>query len=145
MSNFITAWIDHNEARLVHIRTEGVTETTVSADPLPHHKHPKGPEGAKDHPEDTKRFFADVTRALAGTDQVLLVGPSNAKLEFASYIHDRAPVLAKRIVGIATLDHPTRGQLVAHARRYFGSSEPRWGIREEDPAPMRPRLATPRP
>ena len=125
MSNFITAWIDHHEARLVHIRPEGVTESTVTADPLPHHKHPKGPEGSKEHPDDIKRFFSDVARELVGADQVLIVGPSNAKLEFASYIHDHAPALERCIVGIETVDHPTHGQLVAHALGYFRSSEPR--------------------
>jgi hypothetical protein len=36
------------------------------------------------------------------------------------YVHKQAPALEAKIVGIETVDHPTDGQLVAHAKRYFG-------------------------
>ena len=31
----------------------------------------------------------------------------------------RAPTLSAKIVGVETVDHPTDGELVAHARRFF--------------------------
>jgi hypothetical protein len=47
------------------------------------------------------------------------VGPSTAKLDFSRYLHKHDPALEARIVGIETVDHPSDGQLVAYARKYF--------------------------
>jgi hypothetical protein len=34
-------------------------------------------------------------------------------------VHKQAHALEPKIVGIETVDHPTDGQLVAHAKHYF--------------------------
>jgi hypothetical protein len=120
MTQHVTIWIDHKEARILRFRPESVDEATVSCPPQHvHHKHPKGPEGVKEHPDDTQRFFRDVGRALEGTEEILLVGPATAKLEFVRYLHKHGRAIESRIVAIETTDHPTDRQLVAHARTYF--------------------------
>jgi len=48
-----------------------------------------------------------------------VVGPAQAKLQLIKHIHARAPDMVKNIVGVETVDHPTDGQLVAYARKYF--------------------------
>lgn len=120
MTKHVAVWIDHKEARIFQIEPDSVDEKTVSA-PLHniHHKHPRGPEGAKEHPEDAKRFFHDVARALQGAEEILIVGPSTAKLELIRYVHKHEHALEPRVVGVETVDHPTDGQLVAYARKYF--------------------------
>lgn len=115
-------WIDQREARIFHIDGDRIDAATVSAPRMIHHKHPKGPEGAKEHPDDAKRFFRDVRRAIDDTEDVLLVGPSKAKLDFFRYVHKHDRDLESRILGIETVDHPTDGQLIAHARKYFDHS-----------------------
>jgi hypothetical protein len=50
---------------------------------------------------------------------VLIVGPSSAKLELSQYMKDHAATAAAKVVGIESADHPTGGQIVASARRYF--------------------------
>ena len=124
MSRHAAVWIDHKEARVFAIHPENADETTVMA-PLHnvHHKHPPGPGGAKEHPEDAKRFFHEVGRALDGCEQVLVVGPGAAKLEFLRYVHKHEHALESKIVGIETVDHPTDRQLVAFARTYFKASD----------------------
>ena len=120
MPQYVATWIDHKEARIFHIHPERIDEVTVTA-PLQniHHKHPRGAEGIKEHPDDAKRFFHEVARALEGTEEVLIVGPSTAKLEFFRYVHKHDHALEPRIVGIETVDHPTDGQIVAYAKKYF--------------------------
>ena len=120
MPKYVAIWIDHKEARIFHIRPDKIDEATVTA-PLQniHHKHPRGQESVKEHPDDAKRFFDEVARALEGTEEILVVGPSTAKLEFVRYLHKHDHALEPRIVGIETVDHPTDGQLVAHAKKYF--------------------------
>ena len=33
------------------------------------------------------------------------------------------PTLKKKVVGVETIDHPSDGQLVAHARKYFSAAD----------------------
>jgi stalled ribosome rescue protein Dom34 len=121
MKSHVAVWIDHREARIFHIHPDTVDEVTVLA-PLHnvHHKHPRGAEGAREHPNDAKQFFDAVGRDLQGEEEILLVGPGAAKLEFLRHTrsHDRA--IEPRVVGIETVDHPSDNQMVAYARRYFG-------------------------
>jgi stalled ribosome rescue protein Dom34 len=116
----VAVWIDHKEARLYRFEPGSVDETTVAA---PHHsihnKHPRGSEGPKAHPDDAKRFFHEVARALEGAEEILVVGPSTAKLEMIRYLHHHEHTLEQKIVGVETVDHPTDAQIVAYARQYF--------------------------
>jgi stalled ribosome rescue protein Dom34 len=120
MNKCFAVWIDHKEARLFAIQPGKVDETTVTA-PLKniHHKHPKGEGGTQAHPHDAKRFFHDVELALEGAEQILVVGPSTAKLELVRYLREHNHLLEAKIVGVETVDHPTDGQLIAHAKTYF--------------------------
>ena len=60
-----------------------------------------------------------ITEALRGAQEILVVGPAQAKLQLIKHIHARAADMVKNIVGVETVDHPTDGQLVAYARKYF--------------------------
>lgn len=120
MTEHVAVWLDHKQARVFHIGPDQVDEVTVVAPPSSiHGRHPPGPQGAKEHPEDAKRFFRDVSRALADAQKVLIVGPSSAKLELMKHLHDHERALEARIVGVEVVDHPTDGQIVALARTYF--------------------------
>ena len=119
MSRHVAVWIDHHQARLFRIQADKVEEQTVHAPSGGHHKHASGGDGAKEHPSDRQHFYHDVAKALAGTEEILIVGPSLAKLELVTHLHDHDRALGTKIVGIETLDHPTDGQIVAYAKKYF--------------------------
>ena len=131
MPTHAVIWIDHQEARVFHVhpetaghaQPEAIDETTILSPQHRIHRHPKGRGEAKDHPEDATRFFHEVARSLDGTDAVLIVGPSSAKLEFLRYVQDQDKKLHARVVGSETVDHPTDREIVAHARRYFKGSD----------------------
>ena len=124
MSENVAVWIDHKEARICRVFPGMADEAVIAAPHHVHHKHPRGPEGVKDHPEDEKRFFHEVAESLLSSTQVLLLGPSSAKLEFFKYLQTHQQALVSKIVGIETADHPTDGQLVAHAKAYFSRLPP---------------------
>ena len=113
-------WIDHHEARIFRVDAGTVDAEAIRAPQRHVHRHPKGPTAEHNHPDDMHRFFHDVAQALEGADEILIVGPSTAKLQFLKYVHKQAETLEAKIVGIETVDHPTDGQLVAHAKHYFG-------------------------
>src|SRR5690606_224285 len=71
------------------------------------------------HAPDDHHFFDEVVAALDGMRDVVITGPGTAKVKFERYVKDRHPAVAKRIVGVETLDHPSPGELLAFARDYF--------------------------
>jgi len=123
MSTHTIVWLDHQEARVLEVQPEDFDSLTVRAPEKHIHRHPKGASEPKTHPEDEKRFFHDLAQALAATQEVLLVGPGAAKLQFIKYVHKHAHDLEPKLVGVETVDHPTDAQLVAHARRYFTAAD----------------------
>src|ERR1019366_2491154 len=121
----IAVWLDHKEARTFAFQPDSADELTVLGPPHnDHHKWTRGQEGIKEHPEDLKRFFHDRVQALQGVESLLVVGPGSAKLEFLRYVHTHDLTLEAAIVGIETVDHPTDGQIVAFARKYFKRVDP---------------------
>ena len=56
-------------------------------------------------------------------DSVLIVGPASAKDKFVKFVHENHGPLGSKIVGVETADHPTGGEIVAHARSYFKASD----------------------
>ncbi len=123
MPTHAVIWIDHKEARVFHVHSQAADETTVLAPQHHIHRHPKGRGEVREHPDDAQRFFADVARALGDVDALLIVGPSSAKLEFFRHMHEHERRLESKVVGIESADHPTDGQIVAHARSYFKASD----------------------
>ena len=120
----VALWIDHQEAHVIRVDKNTFDDSTVHA---PHHvhRHPKPHGDANGHPDDDRGFFQEVAQALAGSEQVLILGPSTAKLHFLAYVDKHDAALRHRIVGIETADHPTDKQISAHVRSYFLSGERR--------------------
>ena len=114
----VAVWLDHHEARVFRISRDSFDESTLQRDAHHVRRHPDRNAAAR-HADDAKRFFHDIARALEHSDEVLVVGPSTAKLEFLKYLHAHDPKLEARVVGVETVDHPTDPQLAAFARSYF--------------------------
>lgn len=119
MSKHVAVWIDHKEAHIFDVDAEKVDAEIIAAPRHLHHRHAKGADDVKDHHEDAKRFFHEVARSLEGGQQILVVGPSTAKLELLRYIEKHDHGLGKKVVGIETVDHPTDAQFAAYAKAYF--------------------------
>jgi stalled ribosome rescue protein Dom34 len=119
MPTHAVVWVDHHEARMFHVHPDSTDETTVLAPQHHIHRHPKGRGEPREHPDDARRFFAEVVKRLDTVDEILIVGPSSAKDELSQYMKDHAAIAAAKVVGIESADHPTGGQMVASARRYF--------------------------
>jgi stalled ribosome rescue protein Dom34 len=120
MTKHVAVWLDHKEARIFHIHPDAIDEMTVLA-PLHniHHKHDRGAGEPREHPNDAKQFYHDVSRALADSEEILVLGPGEAKFELFKYVHQHEHSLEPKIIGMETVDHPTNGQLVAYAKKHF--------------------------
>jgi len=116
-------WLDHSEAHVMHISPDDV-ETSVVHPAHPHqHLHVRsGTTGAGRKTED-QAYYHKVTEALQGAQEILIVGPAQAKLQLVKHIHAHDHGLVDKIVGVETVDHPSDGQLLAYARKYFRAKD----------------------
>jgi len=112
-------WIDHREARIFHFSPTEVERLVLRPDDPTRHIHHKANSIGSGHAAEDQDFLHQVAAAIAGAGAVLVTGPANAKTELMKHIRHHDPELAKIIVGVETVDHPSDGALVAHARSYF--------------------------
>lgn len=121
MSHHACVWLDHTEARIFQFSGESAVEQVVAATPDKHIHHGNKQGGRRSTTEEDHAFYHAIAQALAAAKEVLVVGPSTAKLEFVRHVHKHDHALEPRIVGVETVDHPTDGQLIAYATKYFRS------------------------
>jgi hypothetical protein len=109
-------WIDHRQARVFHFNTEEWDVQVIH------------PAHASDHHSDQKKwpdeaYLEHVTKSVLDAGAILVLGPANEKGEFIKHIEKAHPGLSSRIEGVEAADHPTDGEIVAHARRVLKSAD----------------------
>lgn len=116
-------WIDHTQAHVMHISPDDVEAAIVRpANPHQHLHNKRGVVGTGRAPED-QHFYHAVVEALKDAQEILIVGPASAKLNLVKHIHSHDAQLSDKVVGVESVDHPTDGQLVAYARKYFEAAD----------------------
>lgn len=116
-------WLDHTEAHVMQISPDDVEKSIVHP-AQPHQKlHVlSGIPGSGRAPED-QAYYHRIVEALAGAQEILVLGPAQAKLQLIKHIHAHDPVLIDKVVGVETVDHPSEAQVVAYARKYFRAKD----------------------
>ncbi|MEO6122420.1 MAG: translational machinery protein [Ilumatobacteraceae bacterium] len=112
-------WLDHFEARIISFSVDQAKTFEVHNQSAERNIHRKAGSIGSGHAADDHHFFDEIAGSLVGIHEVLIVGPGNAKTAFTTYVDKRHPDLQRRVVGIETMDHPTDGELLAHARKSF--------------------------
>jgi stalled ribosome rescue protein Dom34 len=110
-------WMDHAEARVFHV-TKDASERIVLHPRAHHHAHQHGTRN-KAHTECPQDFLHTVVEAMQGAQEWLVTGPGDAKHQFVRHVESHDPQLRARIVAVENADHPTDGQIIAHARKAF--------------------------
>ncbi len=116
-------WLDHAVAHIISINPDDVENSVIKATNTPHHLHNKRGAVGSGHPAEDQHYYHEVVEALRGTKEILIVGPSNAKLSLIKHIHNHDHDLAANIIGVETVDHPSDAQLLAYARQYFKATD----------------------
>ena len=112
-------WIDHREARVFHFNAEEVDRLVLQPHNPTRHIHHKANTIGSGHAPEDHDYLQRVAEAVADAGAILITGPANAKTELVKHIQKHVPTLSGKIAGVETVDHPTDGELVAHARKYF--------------------------
>ncbi len=115
-------WIDDREAKVFNFNATEVDRMIL---------HPHNPTRHIHHKANAigggalldQEFFEQVTEAIADAKAILITGPASAKSELAAHVARRHPDIARRVVGVETIDHPSDGALIAVARLYFKAED----------------------
>ena len=109
-------WIDHHSAQILQFDADQVQAQKIKAHS--HHSRSHG-IGARSEQD----FFAEVCNELKEIAEILVTGSHRAQADFRHYVDKHRVPAAQHIVGWEIADHPTEGQLIAFARRYFVRQE----------------------
>lgn len=112
-------WLDHREAKVVDFSFDDTHVVNVHHTGGHRQVHHKAGANGSGHGADDTAFFDRIVVALGDAREVLVTGPGTAKVGFRDHVAKKHAALARRIVGVETLDHPTEGELLAHARKVF--------------------------
>ncbi|HEY3413786.1 MAG TPA: hypothetical protein VGM51_12140 [Armatimonadota bacterium] len=124
MEKAVGLWIDHREAVVVTV--SGKTDETKLI-PSNVEKRVEYSGGAKEviaedrldrkYLDHLAKYYAGVIASIKGAESILIIGPGEAKREFAKQLQSEG--LGKRIVGIETADRMTDRQIAAKVRQRF--------------------------
>ena len=124
MSHFHAAvWLDHSEAHVMHISPDDVEKSVIHPARPHQHLHARSGSVGAGRKDEDQAYYHAVADALKGAQEILIVGPAQAKLQLVKHIHAHDHGLVDKIVGVETVDHPSDGQLVAYARKYFRAKD----------------------
>ncbi len=123
-TNHVVVWLDHREAHVIAFNRDAAEKPLIvratNGDEQRHlQAHMIGHGKAAEHPE----YFEHILDKIRNVSEWLIVGPANAKLAFAKHIGKHHANLLDHLIGVETVDHPTDGQLLAYAKKYFRAAD----------------------
>jgi len=120
--NRTVVWIDHQRARIIKFDLEKSESSEVHAHGGATHLHHKHGAVGSGHAPVNHQYYEAVAKVLKGSPEILVTGPASAKNELVKHIQEHDGQLAKAIAGVESLDHPTEGEILAPARKWFDSA-----------------------
>lgn len=112
-------WLDHSEAHVLHFDANAAQNEIIRAHSKHKHLHSRAGTVGAGHAAEDQKYYHAIAHALANAEEILVVGPSTAKLALIKHLHHHDPAIGNKVVGVETVDHPSDGQLLAYARHYF--------------------------
>lgn len=116
-------WLDHREARIFYMGLSGVDRFVLHPDHPTKHLHHKANSIGSGHASPDKQFMKSIGETLSDAREILILGPAGAKTELAKFLREYYSPIGNRIVAILDADHPSDGQIVDYAKRYFKIAE----------------------
>jgi len=114
MSSYVV-WIDTAHAKIFALTPEGIKSEEVKDS---HHEHHGF--NPRDEHRDHEKFYHTVAGKLNTAVELLVVGPGVAKTQFKHHLDKHHHQnLASKVLAVESMDHPTDGQILDHAKRFF--------------------------
>jgi stalled ribosome rescue protein Dom34 len=112
----VVIWIDRENAKIYDVSGKEREKINLHERHTDHHTHQFD---QFDQVRIGKSFFAEVITHLTGSERLLILGPGVARHHFWNFLAEQRPMVAKKVVGCETVDHPTDKQIAALATKYF--------------------------
>jgi hypothetical protein len=116
MSKYAIVWVDNEQAHVFGVQPDKLDRSTIWS-PL-RRVHKRAKVGDSRVPDD-QGFLHEILVALTGVEELLVVGPSTAKLELLRYARQNDAALEAKIVGVESVERPGDAALVDYAQKYF--------------------------
>jgi stalled ribosome rescue protein Dom34 len=116
-------WLDHRVAKIFHFDADDSQRETVNSTHPHENLHHKANSSDSGHAPVDKDYLERVTKAIATAGAILVAGPGSAKTELHTHIEKKHPQIAAKISAVETIDHPSDGALLAHARQFFKADD----------------------
>jgi hypothetical protein len=116
-------WIDQAQAKVFEIGAHETSQQAMHDHRPRHHLHRKADHVGLGTVTMDPKLLEEVADALAGAKAILILGPGKARNVLAGFLREHHPRLSNNIWGIEASDHPTDGEIVAHARAFFASAD----------------------
>ena len=117
--NHAVVWLDHQEAHVIHFNPVASENEVIKTKSKHARVHPKAGSVSGAHELAEKNYLHEVVQAVAEAKEILIVGPGSAKLELMKHVIKHDNQTTDKVVGVETVDHPSDGQLLAYAKKYF--------------------------
>lgn len=116
-------WIDHHQAKVFRFNASDIDRDVIRPhDPTVHLHHKANTVGSGHAPVD-KDFLRRITKSVTAAGAIMIVGPASAKTELVTYLAAHTPQLSARVSTVEAADHPSDGELVALARKFFRAND----------------------
>lgn len=112
-------WLDHHEAHVIHFNPSESESEVIKTRSKHTQMHQKSGNVSGARTPTNPDFLHEVIQAVADAEEILIVGPGSAKLELVKHVAKHDHQLTEKIVAVETVDHPSDGQLLAYAKKYF--------------------------
>jgi hypothetical protein len=112
-------WLDHRSARVISFSLDSSDVTEIESGREDRRLHRKSGIPGSGHAATDLAMFDEVVAAIGDVRSVLLTAPGTAKKAFQQHLEDEHPEVARRIVGVETIDHPSTGELLAFGQAFF--------------------------
>ncbi len=116
-------WIDHDEAHVIQFDPDASVELTMKSKHRHGNLHHKRGQSRSGHSPEDHAYHLAVEAALEDAGEILIVGPANERIELQKHIESHNKALFLRVIGVEPADHPTTGELLALAKRFFSAAD----------------------
>ena len=113
--NHAIVWLDQTEAHVIHFsRSESESEVVKTSS-----QHKKDGVPGNNRAVESTGYLDEIATALMPSKEILIVGPGQEKLAFIKHLNKSHAEIGDKVVSVETVDHPSDGELLEYARKYF--------------------------
>ena len=121
--NHVVVWLDHAEAHVIHFNRDASESELLKTHSTHPHLHAKSGHLGSGRAAENAPYFDDIAAAVKDSSEILIIGPGSEKLELMKRLSKHHPQVAEKVLSVESVDHPSDGQILAYARKYFAKAD----------------------